>query len=130
MGAAVGDRLQAAVEALSAAGARIDDGARPGVELSEAMALYDRLLAPLVSTSLSDEQLIAIAQTSGAQGEALAERAGGFVRAATLRHRDWLALDDERRRQRARWAEFFVDFDVCSAQSCRFLRSPTTSTSR
>ena len=35
-----------------------------------------------------------------------------FTRAVTLKHRDWLAVDEERQHLRRGWAEFFERFDV------------------
>jgi hypothetical protein len=34
------------------------------------------------------------------------------ARAYTIRHRDWISVNERRERYRARWAEFFRDFDV------------------
>jgi amidase len=35
-----------------------------------------------------------------------------FTRAVPIRHRDWIAVDEERQKLRAQWAEFFRRFDV------------------
>jgi amidase len=35
-----------------------------------------------------------------------------FARATTQRHREWLAANESRQQLRARWAEFFRDYDV------------------
>jgi amidase len=49
--------------------------------------------------------------TSGLSIPAL-HRPTRFARGATIRHRDWLAVDEWRAGYRARWARFFRDFDV------------------
>jgi amidase len=109
---AVREGLEASVEALRAAGARVDERARPAFAMADAIALYQRLVAPVVSTSLSAEQFSAISQVADAQRGLAGGPTDDFLRSATLSHRDWLEIDDERRQLRAAWADFFGDFDV------------------
>lgn len=35
-----------------------------------------------------------------------------LAQAITIRHREWLAMHEERERFRARWADFFRDYDI------------------
>src|SRR6185437_6418410 len=43
-----------------------------------------------------------------------------YYRAASLHHKDWLALNEQRHQLRRRWAEFFHDYDLllCPAATC------------
>jgi amidase len=82
--------LEEAATQLAKAGARVSD-ARPAIDIAAAFALFSGLLLPAVSLSIDDE--------------AAAEVLSGS-------HRKWLQLQDERARMRARWAEWFRDYDL------------------
>ncbi|NGO70284.1 amidase [Streptomyces boncukensis] len=102
--------LQAAVEALRKAGARLSD-VRP-VDREAHDRLYDRLLHGAISLGLPQ----ALYDRNRALADGLAEDddspRAGTLRAMTQSHRDWLAADEAREQQRARWAEFFRGHDV------------------
>ncbi len=85
----VAGRLQAAAEALEAAGAKVDDS-RPPFSLAQAAALFFDLVGAAVSPSADLE---------------VAERMGGS-------HRRWLDRGDDRARMRAQWAAWFRDHDI------------------
>jgi amidase len=111
--AEVGARLQAAVDALARAGARIDDRAHPDVDLRTAYRdVYYPLLCLAVSGGMPPEQFSAMATWA----DGLPPDAGGlierFSRGTTARHREWIRLHEERQRYRARWADFFRSYDV------------------
>jgi amidase len=110
--ATVRERLEGSVEALRGAGVRVDDTARPGFDLSDAVDLYRRLLAPIVTRTFSDEQFAQLIGQAGTAPAGDGSDLAGFARDLGLRHRDWLALHDERERMRAAWAEFFRHFDL------------------
>ncbi len=84
--AAMALTLQAAVDALEAAGARVDRTARPDIDVERAWKLGARLIGAAVSVSDEDD--------------------------LGLSHRDWLMLDRERSALVAAWAELFERFDV------------------
>jgi amidase len=77
--------LGAAVDALEAAGAHVDRGARPAIDCDRAWRLGARLIGAAVSISGGDRGLT---------------------------HRDWLLLNRERAALRAAWAECFQRVDV------------------
>ncbi|MFF9073556.1 amidase [Streptomyces sp. NPDC014872] len=98
--------MQAALEAVRAAGATVVDDKGP-VGLDETMDLYQPLLmaqSGLVEPDESYARLVELAATEGTTG--------GFASDLTLRFRDWHALDERRQHSRRRWAEFFRDVDV------------------
>ncbi|MCH7708315.1 MAG: HAD hydrolase-like protein [Myxococcales bacterium] len=54
------DILKSTVEALRKTGVSVDDRARPPVSMSEAVTLYQRMLAPIVTSTMTDEQFSAL----------------------------------------------------------------------
>lgn len=111
-------RLEAVMDALRAAGATIDDQARPGIKIAEAGRTFQRLMYPAlfgwIPPSLYDT-LEKLAQTGDTDSET-----GRFAQAVTQRHRQWLTSDGERQAYRAQWAAFFKSYDVllCPVASC------------
>jgi len=109
----VREPLEAAVEALRRAGATVDDAARPPFPLKRAVEIYRRLLAPITTDTLSDEQFAQVARNAASSA---GSDAGGdlaeFARDMALSHRDWISVHEERERLKTGWAEFFRDFDV------------------
>jgi amidase len=125
--------LENAAEALGRAGARIDRKARPAVDFGEAVDTYLALLMPYMSLTFSE----ALARQMIAAGEKVPADAPGLLavsaRAYASRHRDWLVAHERRERIRARWAEFFRDFDVllCPVMlTPAFVQDPSEFTSR
>ncbi len=110
--AAVRARLEAAVVALRRAGAKVDERARPDLDLAKAYEDYLRLLSAATSPGLPDAQFHQLAayadQLSGDDTTLFARHA----RFTTQRHRDWLMADEVRGRARVRWADFFRRFDA------------------
>lgn len=95
--------LESVVDALRRAGAEVDEKARPAVTLDEGLRVYERLIAPIM---IGD--MVGDASPDPADDSSTAR----MMRAATAAHRDWLRANERRERYRARWAEFFRDFDV------------------
>jgi amidase len=104
--------LERAADTLTKAGARIDREARPAIDFREAVDTYVALLMPIMSLTLPDE----LARQLAAGGEQVPAEAPGLLavsaRAYAARHRDWLRTHERREGIRARWREFFRDFDV------------------
>jgi amidase len=84
--------LGSTTDALADACARVEP-AHPGVSLPEQMELYTHLVAAAVSPSMPDD---------------VAEQISGS-------HLAWLRRDEQRASLRARWAEWFEDYDVLLA---------------
>ena len=109
---AVGDVLSNAADALAGAGAALDGRLRPDFTLTEAHRTYQRLLYGATTSGLANRVYGALL----AKAEELAPEEDGrnarYLRDGTARHRDWLAADEERSRNRERWGEFFADCDI------------------
>jgi amidase len=104
--------LERAADALERAGAKLDRKARPAVDFREAVDTYLTLLMPIMSLTFPEavyEQLAAAGEARPAQPPGVT---AASTRAMAARHRDWLRAHERRERMRARWAEFFRDFDV------------------
>jgi amidase len=103
--------LEAAVDALRRAGVQVDDRARPAISFGKVDLIYNRLLLSLVKDS-TPEQIAAMAKLADAAPADSTDADVFEARAITIRHRDWLSVNEARERMRARWADFFRDYDV------------------
>ena len=92
---AVLDVLTAAVDALEAAGARIDRERRPPLDPASASLTGLRLISAATDISSTDAEVDAAIE-------------GGYA----LTHRSWDEMHRERGAIRQRWAEFFADVDI------------------
>jgi amidase len=104
--------FESVADRLRRAGASVDDRVRPVADLREAQRNYQKLMWPIVASGLSDEPFAGYVQAAESACPDDSSREALFARGATVRHRDWLRLDEWRARYRARWAELFRDFDV------------------
>jgi amidase len=109
---AVGARLQATVDGLAAAGARVDDRARPGFGLREAYRDYYQLLCLATCNILGADQFTSLAGFADTVSDDDEELMARYARANTARHRHWLALNEARERYRRLWTDFFRKHDV------------------
>jgi amidase len=65
---------------------------------------------PILSRNASDEEFAAVlAMTATLPAE---NPLAKFARIASIPHREWLAVNEQRERLRAQWASFFRDYDV------------------
>jgi amidase len=110
--AAVRERLESAVAALRGAGVTVDEQARPGFPLEQAVELYRRLMIPITAAVLRDSEFAAVSKQADATPPDDRGEMARALRSVGLRHRDWLLLHEERERLRALWADFFRRFDV------------------
>ncbi len=98
---------------LEVAGAHVDADARPsGFDFAKADRTFWALLGAALSGGWSLPELEEMAQKLAA-GEHVAGDLG--VVGSTARHREWLTNNERRLQMRARWREFFNDFDVVLA---------------
>jgi amidase len=108
----VGDRLQALADFLGRQRVRVDDRARPAIDIGEAWRAYVRLLRAATSDRQSDadfEHNVQIARGLAPDDDRYYAWA---TRAAVLPHRDWLAANEARDRMRRAWARFFTTWDL------------------
>jgi amidase len=110
--ATVAERMAAAVAALSGAGARIDEAARPPFDDAEHQRLFILLLRAATASRMSDDDFAAQqAIAAGLSADDTSARAA-TARGATLYHRAWGVANEQRTRLRFAWRDFFRRFDV------------------
>jgi amidase len=116
----VQDRLQALVDFLAKRKVKLDDKARPDIDFAESYRVFTALLYAALSAGQTPQQF----QENVAAASALAADDDGtrarYYRAATLRHKDWLTLNEKRHHLRRRWAQFFAEYDllICPPATC------------
>lgn len=109
--ASVRTLLGAAADALADAGARVDYEARPAFTFDKAVMVFNQLLNAALSGGFSRDEIEAMAAKAAEAGEGRALAA----RYTSQRHRDWLSANERRLQLRARWHEFFRDYDAVLA---------------
>ncbi len=116
---AVQDELGRLADFLEREGARVVRGARPGFQSEELYRLYMLLLRAAVSASMPDDEFAR--EQAQAAGATRASRDMAKLNAygATLSHRDWLRLHEERLSYCEQWSQFFREYDllICPALS-------------
>lgn len=114
--AAVDDSVQKvlrhAAEALSEAGAIVDDQARPDFTPQHCMDTYRTLLFSAMAARQPQAQFEQnIRRLEGLAPDDMSDGAK-VLRAQTIRHRDWAIANEARTRMRYAWADFFENYDV------------------
>jgi amidase len=110
--AAVQERLTALAQFLAREGATVDDVVRPRLASAEVMDVYIALLRAATSARLPPEQFERhrhLADTLPADDKSYVART---ARGNTMRHKDWLALNERRHQMRLAWAGFFEQWDL------------------
>ena len=104
--------LEAVVAALREEKVQVHEQARPDLQFADALRTYCKLLWGATSPGLPRDQIEELAKAA----EQMPPEADGhwdhFVRASSQRHCDWLVANEVRAQYRARWAEFFRNYDV------------------
>jgi amidase len=103
---------EATVAALRKAGVAVDERARPVPDLGAVHCCYEKLLWPILAGGLPPDAVAELVRLGEAAAPDDRSELVRYARAVTLRHRDWIAVDEERQQLRARWVEFFRSFDV------------------
>ena len=106
------DVLQALVDKLAAAGATVDDAARPDVDWYRAHELYILLLRAATSARMDPDMIEAQKAEAATLDPSDNSYYARMLRANTMSHPEWLRLNNERAHLRRRWAEFFQDYDL------------------
>ncbi len=106
------DRLQAVADALAKAGATVSDKAHPDIDTRRAHEVYVLMLRAATSGRMEPahyERSLRLAEELGPDDTSYLAR---MSRGNTMRHRDWLPLNNERTLMRQTWAAFFRDWDI------------------
>jgi amidase len=106
------DGVQAVVDAAARAGARVDDTARPAIDIARAYALYLQLLRGATGALLGDEAVAQARAQAARLDPADRSVAASLLRGVVQDHRAWFRAHEERQMLRAAWAAFFEDHDV------------------
>lgn len=107
--------LDDAARALADAGATVV-AVDPPVGLGELVRSWERLVLPIVSATLSDDEFAALAGLAPAGPSSDDEpRPQRALRAITARHREWLRANERRHRHRRLFAELFEQHDALLA---------------
>jgi amidase len=114
----VDPEIEAAINGVAAelaqAGAIVDTTARPqGFDFAKADRTFVTLLSAAMAGGYTRAEIEQMAEQLKDGGGPLPGALG--VEDATIRHRDWLTANERRLQMRARWHEFFEDFDVLLA---------------
>ncbi len=98
---------------LAGAGAIVDTDARPsGFDLAKA----DQTFSTLLGGAMCGGYTMAEIETMADKLDAGQPIEGGLgVHGATIRHREWLTANERRLQMRARWHQFFTEWDVLLA---------------
>jgi amidase len=108
----VGDLIQAAADRIAAAGARVDERARPALDPEASHARYLRLLWSVMAAGFPPPVLELLGKAYAELDPAQTDWNSQMVRGAVQPHRAWLGDNEARHHLRARWAEFFGEVDV------------------
>lgn len=106
------DRLQALADWLAKKKVTVSDRARPDIDTTEAHRTYVLLLRAATSGRLGADEFqrqLEEVRRLAPEDERYYAR---MLRASTMYHRDWLALNEARHHMRMRWARFFEDWDL------------------
>jgi amidase len=103
--------LREALDECERAGLRLTERAAP-VELAVADRLHRTLLMGVICSDLDDAGFAAIEAACGDADPDANEILQQNARAMVQRKREWNAANEARARCRARWAEFFTEFDA------------------
>lgn len=110
VGQEVGALLGGAVEALTEAGATIDESKRPQTTIAEVWEVGFPLISAATSPGRKDDDWAE--QVRRAEDPSLDDVTRMRFQASVMRHRDWLLLTEKRDAVRQRWAEFFETTDI------------------
>lgn len=108
----VRERLAHAVAALRDAGVKVDEKARPEIDAADSRGVYLRLLSSVTTAGVPPAVIERMREAATRLSPADDGLAANMTRGAVLSHRDWLSDNERRAKLRARWADFFRDYDI------------------
>ncbi len=108
----VADRIQNAADRLAGKVARLDEEARPEFDAEQSHGRYLRLLNSVMAAGFPEPVLAQFREAYTKLDRSDQSPIANSIRGAVGPHRSWLSDHEARQHLRARWAEFFRDFDV------------------
>lgn len=111
------DQLQKLVNFLGKNKVKIDERARPAIDLDKAWRLFIGILNAAMSGRLSPEEFAQTAATARQLSPEDQSPIAMVLRDSIMAHKDWLALNNQRHHMRLAWAAFFQEYDflLCPA---------------
>jgi amidase len=109
--AQIQDRIEAVARFAARSGAKVCDAA-PAIECADAHRVYVLLLRAATARSQTDEAFARHLDLARRTRPDDLSYPALMARGATMSHRDWLIVDEERQRMRLKWREFFEHWDV------------------
>ena len=106
------ERLEAVVSELRAAGADVDDLARPAFSLADNARLFMRVLYGSMAASLPEGQFEKLKSRAAALAPDDDSFRARLTRDTVQTHREFEIAREARERQRALWREFFTRYDA------------------
>lgn len=106
--------LDGVVEGLESVGARVErlDEAVVGISLTALVDDYLKLMLPVMMSGMPQASVDGLVQVAQGSAPGASEQLLRVARSATLRHVEWLAVDERRAHLRRRFAQLFERFDV------------------
>ncbi|MCE7957049.1 MAG: hypothetical protein DYH06_03815 [Acidobacteria bacterium ACB2] len=112
MDASLRERLGAVVDELRAAGADVDEEARPAFALADNARLFMRVLYGSMSKDLPDAQFRKFQERAAALSPGDDSFRARLLRENVQTHRDFDLAREARERQRSLWGDFFSRYDA------------------
>ncbi len=106
------DILQRLGDHLAKAGATVSDTAHPDVDTRRLHEVYISLLRAATSARVDDAEMARWLQVAEKAGSGDSSYLATMARANTMRHRDWLRLNNERHALRLAFNAFFDEWDI------------------
>jgi amidase len=104
--------IEAAADALEAAGASVDRTARPGFDPQKNTQNYGHMLAAAIGGGMPDAIFDMMKEVAAASDPADNSFPTMQARGIAMHHRDWARQMEKRQHIRKAWTEFFADYDV------------------
>lgn len=106
------DQLQNTVDALASSGLCVDDKANPNLDLQRSHHVYLMLLRAATGVRVADQEFFKHRESAAKLTSDDWSYRAYVDRAATLHHREWWQLHNEREKMRLAWADFFQQYDL------------------
>ena len=93
-------------------GAEVAIGARPDLDSHRVHVVYELLMRAAISQDISDEEIAALEAEKQDAARPRSQLRSMFLEGATMSHRAWLRLNEERHAMYGKWRDFFGRYDV------------------
>jgi amidase len=105
-------RVDAVADACRAAGAQVDDQARPAFTSRHSQEIYEHLLQATMSSRMPDNDYQSLKQHVESLDPDDQSRTARVLRGQVSSFKDWAKSNEQRQQMRWCWHEFFKEYDV------------------